>query len=226
MIRLGSLRWSGGRSVTDPVAVIDAGYGSVNAVERALRWCGATVKVVREPGAVAGASGVILPGVGHFTEASQALEQDGWTPVLQAHCRAGRPLLGICLGMHLLFEGSEEGPGAGLGLLPGRICALPPRPRALHRGWDRPTWIRPVAALGDPTSGRFAFAHGFGCPGEHPAACGLLTLGEKTWAVAVAAGPVIGVQFHPEKSLEDGVRCLAAFARSCGQHLASRTWDV
>ena len=218
--------WYAGPCVVDPVAVIDAGYGSVAAVVRALRWSGAVVTLAREPGDLAGVAGAILPGVGHFAAAAAMLHSGGWAEALVVHRQAGRPLLGICLGMHLLFDGSEEGPGRGLGFLPGRIQALPPMPRRLHLGWARPTWNRAVAALGGVGDRRFTFAHGYACPGDHPAACARLAVGEGTWAMAVADGPVMGVQFHPEKSLEDGARLLAAFAGACGQPLTSRTWDA
>lgn len=208
------------------VAVMDAGFGSIQAVVRLLEWCGVPVTVARCPGDLAEATGVILPGVGHFTVAAAILHGQGWVPALQAHRSAGRPVLGICLGMHLLFEGSDEGPGVGLGYLPGRIRALPPTPRSLHLGWATPTWTRQVAALDGDTPRRFAFAHGYACPGDHPSTCATLALGSSVWAMAVADGPVMGVQFHPEKSLEHGARLLAAFARSCGHAIPSRVWDA
>jgi glutamine amidotransferase len=128
--------------------------------------------------------------------------------------------------MHLLFSGSDEGPGPGLGFLPGRIVALPATPRSHHIGWATPTWATSAPPFARAPGHRFAFAHGFACPADHPATAATLAVQGRDWAMAVHAGNLIGVQFHPEKSLDAGARLCADFARWCGHDLIDLPWDA
>ena len=191
------------------VAVIDAGGANFGSVCYALERLGASPRIVRDADALAGAPRVLLPGVGAAGPAMSLLRERGFAEVLPV---LPVPLLGICLGMQLLFEASDEGDVACLGLLPGRVRKLAGGPglRVPHMGWNT---LEPVAAsplLGDIESDAHAyFVHGYAAPvtGDCIAAC---THGER-FAAMVARGRIAGAQFHPERSSATGARLLANF---------------
>ena len=193
------------------VAVIDAGGANFGSVCYALERLGARPRIVRDADALAGAPRVLLPGVGAAGPAMSLLRERGFAEVLPV---LPVPLLGICLGMQLLFEASDEGDVACLGVLPGRVRKLAGGPglRVPHMGWNT---LEPVAAspllAGIERDAHAYFVHGYAVPvtGDCIAAC---THGER-FAAMVARGRIAGAQFHPERSSATGARLLANFLK-------------
>ncbi len=192
------------------VWIVDAETGNLRSLRNALQAVGVEAEVRRAPsGPLPWA--VILPGVGAFGHAARRLEERGWMDFLRRHVAGGGALLGICLGMQLLFEASEESPGAeGLALLPGFVRRLGPRaPRLPHVGWARIQG----AAPGTPEAGMdwAYFVHSYVCaPAEEGVTTAFAEYGEAFPAV-VRKGHVTGVQFHPEKSQRTGLAFLRAW---------------
>jgi glutamine amidotransferase len=192
--------------------------GNRRSVEKALAHVGARSRVTADGEALRGADGVILPGVGAFPEAMRNVRRLGLDEVLRERAAAGAPVLGICLGLQLLFERSEEHEGAtGLGLLGGEVTRLR-APKLPHIGWNRVVFERPSAlteGLGEAAA--FYHVHSFACrPAEPGDVVGRGEYGEP-FASIVERGSVYGVQFHPEKSSRDGLALLANFARVCAR---------
>jgi imidazole glycerol-phosphate synthase subunit HisF len=206
------------------IALIDYRAGNLTSVRKALAAAGAEVFTPDAPSQIAGADGLIVPGVGHF-EATAVLDGP-WREAILAHARAGKPLLGICLGLQFLFEGSTEAPGLpGLGLLPGRCGKLGPdwdrevvltaegwaEFKVPHVGWNAVNPTRPSSILAGVAPGAQAyFTHSFAAPiGEATAAT--TTTGPNTFASVVERGAIFGLQFHPEKSGDAGLAMLRNF---------------
>jgi imidazole glycerol-phosphate synthase subunit HisH len=193
------------------IAIADYGMGNRRSVEKALAHVGAESVVTADHDAIRAADAVILPGVGAFPEAMRNLERTGLGGVIT---QLTQPLLGICLGMQLLFESSTEHEGArGLGLLPGTVTALE-SPRLPHIGWNLVRFERPSAlAEGLPDAAAFYHVHSYACrPAEPSDVVGTSEYGERFVSV-VERGNVMAVQFHPEKSSRDGLALLRNFAR-------------
>ncbi|HET9124345.1 MAG TPA: imidazole glycerol phosphate synthase subunit HisH [Solirubrobacteraceae bacterium] len=198
------------------VAVVDYGMGNRRSVQKALEHLGARVQVTRDPARLAAADGVVLPGVGAFAAAMSALSALDLIDPIRAAAANERPLLGICLGMQLLFERSSElGETAGLGLLAGEVTRLEPGPglRIPHIGWNEVRAVRPAAILdGMPARGAaFYHVHSYAVRPSDPADVAATTTYGETFATVVARGTVMGTQFHPEKSSVRGLRLLEAF---------------
>jgi imidazole glycerol-phosphate synthase subunit HisH len=194
------------------VAVVDYGMGNRRSVEKAFEHVGAEVRVTGDHDAIRAADAVVVPGVGAFPEAMRRLSADGLDGVIRERAGQGTPVLGICLGMQLLFEASAEHEGAaGLGLLPGEVTALE-APKLPHIGWNRVALERPSGltdGLGDAAA--FYHVHSFVCrPREDDDVVGRGEYGER-FASIVERDNVAGVQFHPEKSSRDGLALLANF---------------
>ena len=192
------------------IAIADYGMGNRRSVEKALAHVGASSVVTAD---VRDASAIILPGVGAFPEAMRNLERTGLGEALIERAAAGVPLLGICLGMQLLFESSSEHEGAeGLGILPGTVTALE-SPRLPHIGWNLVTFERESAlteGLGEAAA--FYHVHSFAARPADPAdVVGTSEYGERFVSV-VERDNVMAAQFHPEKSSRDGLRMLRNFA--------------
>jgi glutamine amidotransferase len=202
------------------IAVIDYGMGNRRSVEKALAHVGAQAQITRDHDALRAADGLVLPGVGAFPRAMRNLRELGLDAVIAERAAAGVPLLGVCLGMQLLFESSTELGGArGLGLLPGSVTGLEAGGNRLpHIGWSRVSFIREsplTAAL--PASCAFYHVHSFACRPADPAdVLATASYGEQ-FVTAVARGRLFGVQFHPEKSSVHGLELLGAFARLCAR---------
>jgi glutamine amidotransferase len=193
------------------IAIADYGMGNRRSVETALAHVGAESKVTSDHDEIRAADAVILPGVGAFPEAMRNLERTGLGDVIT---ELTQPLLGICLGMQLLFESSTEHEGArGLGMLPGTVTALD-SPRLPHIGWNLVRFERPSALTeGLPEAAAFYHVHSFACrPAEPADVVGTSEYGERFVSV-VERGNVMAVQFHPEKSSRDGLALLRNFAR-------------
>jgi len=195
------------------IALIDYGAGNLTSVRKALLAVGGQVCVPRTPGELAGAAGIVVPGVGHFG-ATAALD-DGWRDAVRASATGGRPLLGICLGLQWLFEESAEAPGlAGLGLVRGRSTRLSGDVKVPHVGWntlehDGGSWL----LEGVPTGAQAYFTHAYAAPVTAETVA--TTLHGVTFASAVEKSQVAGVQFHPEKSGDVGLRVLSNFIARC-----------
>jgi glutamine amidotransferase len=192
------------------IAIADYGMGNRRSVEKALAHVGAESVITTD---VRHASAIVLPGVGAFPEAMRHLEASGLGEQLIERVAAGVPLLGICLGMQLLFESSAEHEGArGLGILPGTVTRLQ-SPRLPHIGWNLVTFERGSAlteGLGE--SAAFYHVHSFACrPTDAADVVGSSEYGER-FASVVERGHVMAAQFHPEKSSMDGLRMLRNFA--------------
>lgn len=191
------------------VAVIDAGGANLGSVRHALERIGARPRIARDADALRGAARVILPGVGAAVPAMRLLRERGFEAVLRAPTV---PLLGICLGMQLLFESSEEGDVACLGLLPGSVRRMTPGPgvRVPHMGWNRLRTRGDSRLMAGIDDGAWVyFVHGYAAPvtGDCVADC---THGA-AFAAVVEHGLVAGAQFHPERSGAAGARLLQNF---------------
>lgn len=200
------------------VCVLDYGMGNLRSVEKALARVGADVVRSAEPEAARGADGLVLPGVGAFPRGIERIRALGLDELIAERTAAGTPLLGICLGMQLLFSSSSEhGGAAGLGLLAGEVSALEaPGLKLPHIGWE-PVRLEAPSELtaGLESSTPFYFVHGFAPrPADGGDVVATAAWGER-FACAVARPPVYGVQFHPEKSSAAGLRLLGNFARIC-----------
>jgi imidazole glycerol-phosphate synthase subunit HisH len=207
------------------VSVIDYGVGNLFSVGRALEHCGASVTMVHDAAGVAAAERLVLPGVGAFADGMAGLQERGLVPALRAYAAAGRPLLGICLGMQMLLDGSEEfGQHEGLGIIPGTVVTVPPtgldgRPHKIpHIGWNalrlsesRSDW-NGTALRGIEPGACAYFVHSYMAAPTHAAdrLADCLYDG-RIVSAAIARDGVIGCQFHPEKSAATGLSVLAAF---------------
>jgi glutamine amidotransferase len=193
------------------IALLDYGAGNLTSVRKALTAVGARHFTPPAPSDIAGAAGIVIPGVGHFG-ATQAIH-DEWRSAILREVERGVPLLGICLGMQYLFETSDEAPdAAGLGLLPGRCTLLPSTVKVPHVGWNSLKLTRPSVLLGTASDGeQVYFTHSYAAPVGK--ACVATTAHGATFAAVVERDRVFGVQFHPEKSSEPGLRVLRAFVR-------------
>jgi glutamine amidotransferase len=211
------------------IAVVDAGLGNLRSVMNALTRAApdADVRLTTQPAGIADAARVVVPGQGAFGECARALRPD--EPLGRAlfdSIAAGKPYLGICLGMQILFSGSDESPGhPGLGHFPGRVRRLPAdrtdedgrRIKVPHVGWSRIALRGAPPLLGGldaPDSPWFYFVHSYhACPDDESLITAVTPFGAQAVTAAVGRGNVVGVQFHPEKSQAAGAQLLAAFAR-------------
>jgi glutamine amidotransferase len=200
------------------IAIIDYGMGNLRSAEKALERTGARAQITRDHDAIRASDGAVLPGVGAFPKAMRNirdLELDGLIGELLA---AGMPMLGICLGMQLLFETTTENEGGwGLGLLSGKVERLPaPGLKVPHIGWNVVKWERRTALVEDlPDESPFYFVHSFAPVGvSEEDVLGTSSYGEP-FVCAVERAPVYGVQFHPEKSSVHGLQLLRNFTSIC-----------
>ncbi len=195
------------------LAVIDYGGGNMGSLLAALERCGANFIVTAQPKELATAQAAILPGDGAFAATMQALRERGLDAAIGAHIRAGRPFLGICVGMQILFSQSDEfGTTAGLGVFEGTVSRFAQAPRIPHIGWNRLD-VRSdhpfVGGLGEEPYAYFLHSYRAPVCADAAATC---THGERFTAIAARAN-VMGTQFHPEKSRSCGARLLVNFMR-------------
>lgn len=207
-------------SATTRIAILDYGMGNLRSAEKALERVGAEVERATEPTELAQADGLVLPGVGAFPEAMRRLRDRGFDGLVREWAGAGRPLLGICLGMQLLFSSSTENEGAeGLGLIDGEVTALEaPGLKVPHMGWEPVRWERQARFASELTGAGetpFYFVHSFAArPEDREVVVGTAEWGER-FAAVVERGAVVGAQFHPEKSSSAGLELLAGFVAAC-----------
>ena len=201
------------------IAIVNYGVGNLFSLASSLQYLGLESQVTRDPADLSRADRIILPGVGAFADAAEKLREAGMVEPLLNAAKEGKPLLGICLGMQLLFEKSYEyGEHAGLGLIPGRVMplkdVLPQGLKVPHIGWNR----LDVRKKDDPIfrytgdDDYFYYVHSF-----YAADCEESTLATSEYGIPVTgvvrSGSVVGAQFHPEKSGDAGLRLLRAFAQ-------------
>ncbi len=200
------------------IAICDYGMGNLRSVEKALARAGSEAARVTDPQEARSADGLILPGVGAFPEAMSRIRAQGFDTLICDRVAAGVPVLGICLGMQLIFGSSTELDGAtGLALLGGEVTELDAKGQKVpHIGWAPVTWTResPLTEGLEPEE-PFYFVHSLASrPAEDADTLGTATYGE-TFAAVVERDNVFGVQFHPEKSSAAGLRLLENFAAIC-----------
>ncbi|HEV2216600.1 MAG TPA: imidazole glycerol phosphate synthase subunit HisH [Candidatus Dormibacteraeota bacterium] len=195
------------------IAIVDYGVGNLRSVERALVHAGAETVITSDGDELARAAGVVLPGVGAFGAARARLAQGGLGRLVVELARAGKPLLGVCLGYQLLFEESTEGGRhEGLGLLPGRVIEVQGSEHVPVIGWCRVAQSQPSRLWDGVEDGSyFYFVHSF-TPERGDYA---IASSDHSPAAASARGNVVGTQFHPEKSGPDGLRVYANFLALC-----------
>jgi imidazole glycerol-phosphate synthase subunit HisH len=208
--------------VSATVGIVDYGMGNRRSVEKALERVGARVRLTGDHDALEAADGLVVPGVGAFPAAMERLRAAGLDELVVRRARAGTPVLGVCLGMQLLFARSVElGGDTGLGLLAGEVIELRPDPPTLkipHIGWNVVTLAR-SSALTDGLPERVAFyhVHSFVArPGEAGDVLGRGDYGGPFVSI-VARDPIYGVQFHPEKSSTHGLALLRNFTAICAR---------
>jgi glutamine amidotransferase len=197
------------------IAVVDYGMGNRRSVEKAFEHVGAEAVITSDHDVIRGAAGVVVPGVGAFPRAMANLRELGLDDLLRELAAAGTPLLGICLGMQLLFERSSEHDGAvGLGLLRGDVTYLDTHGERLpHIGWNYVTLRRASRLISEGAA--FYHVHSLACrPTDAEDVVGTAEYGE-VFASIVERDNVFGAQFHPEKSSRDGLALLRGFVGIC-----------
>jgi glutamine amidotransferase len=197
------------------IAVLDYGMGNLRSVQKALEHVGADVEITYDAERIRAASGLVLPGVGAFPKAMSAVRERALDELIRERRGAGVPVLGICLGMQLLFERSAELGGAdGLGLLPGEVRALDaPGLKVPQIGWNTVAWRQESPLIDDlPDPAAFYHVHSFAPVASNGVVLGTAEYGSQ-FVTAVQGDGVWGVQFHPEKSGPDGLALLANFVK-------------
>lgn len=196
-----------------PKAVIfDYGVGNLLSLKCALEKAGLETSIVTTAEEIAAADAIALPGVGSFSAAATKL--DIIKETLQNKIESGTPLLGICLGLQLFFEESEEGPGKGLTLFKGKCLRLVGKLKVPHMGWNTLNIVKPDGLFKDIAEGSFVyFVHSLYPVPADPSIVATKTEYGSTFTSAIANGNVYGTQFHPEKSGEVGLKILGNFAR-------------
>jgi glutamine amidotransferase len=202
------------------IAILDYGMGNLRSVEKALDRVGSDATIASEAGEARAADGLVLPGVGAFPAAMRRVRDLGLDALVAERLEAGTPVLGICLGLQLLFSHSSENEGAdGLGLIAGDVGPLQaPGLKVPHIGWSPVRWERESELTrGLESEVPFYFVHSFTPrPSDPGDVLGTAEHGER-FACAVARPPLFGVQFHPEKSSTAGLRLLSNFAEICAR---------
>ncbi len=210
------------------IAIIDSGIANLRSVEKALRRLGAEAAIVDAPARLREASGIILPGVGAFADGIAKLESCGFVDALRREIERGKPVLGICLGLHFLFSESEEfGLHKGLDLLPGRVVRFrtgAPDPRAgasrlkvPHMGWNQVRIERPAPILqGLPDDPFFYFVHSYYVEPADPGVTAGTTVYGHRFTSVIWRDNLFATQFHPEKSQAAGLTLLKNFATLAG----------
>ena len=199
------------------IVILDYGMGNLRSVEKALEHVGASATISSDAGTARAADGLILPGVGAFPKAMARVRELGLDELIAERLDGGVPILGICLGLQLLFDSTTElGGAAGLGLLPGEVDELDAEGlKVPHIGWSPVRWERDSRLTdGIETETPFYFVHSFATKPQDDDLLGSAVYGAR-FACAAERGNVFGVQFHPEKSSAAGLRLLSNFAGVC-----------
>jgi glutamine amidotransferase len=205
------------------IAIADYGIGNLGSVTKGFRHVGAEVVLSGDLEVLRRADALVLPGDGAFGATMQEVERRGLVPVLREAVRGGKPLLGICIGMQLLFEESEEhGVFRGLGFLPGRVRRFDGELPVPHMGWNALRARRPHPILDGTADGSYVyFVHSYFCDAPDDVVVASSDYGREFPAI-VARGSLVGVQFHPEKSQQVGLRMVASFVRMVERSVGER----
>jgi glutamine amidotransferase len=203
--------------VSVEIAVIDYGAGNLRSIRRALEAAGATATISTDPAQVIRADGVVFPGVGAAGAAMERLHELGLVEVINDVVAAGRPFLGICLGMQLLFGHQEEGDTVGLGLLNGRVRSLSADIKVPQIGWNRVRWVREGVGYQPADEDDFYFVHSYVVEPDDPADVVAVTRYGDVFPSVVRHDRVWGTQFHPEKSAAGGLRLVAGWVEAVKQ---------
>ena len=200
------------------VVIVDYGMANLRSVQKAFEAVGAAAEVTSDPDRVAGAARLVLPGVGAFQDAIARLRETDLSGVITRHIEGGRPFLGICLGLQMLFTRShEDGQHAGLNLYPGEVVRFPHKPglKVPHMGWNTLRLTKPDCPLfaGLPADPAVYFVHSYYPVPADPGLTAAVAEYPTPFAAAVWRGNVFGTQFHPEKSQDVGLAMLRNFAR-------------
>ncbi len=197
------------------VSIISYGLGNLGSVLNMLKRVGTEARLVSTPEEVALSDRLLLPGIGAFDTGMRLLDEQGLTPAIKEFAQTGKPVFGICLGMQLLLDGSEEGAAPGLGLISGKSIRFADRPdlRVPHMGWNLVEPVREDSLVeGLDAESRFYFVHSYQVvPAASDHVLGVTTYGER-FASMVRSGNVMGAQFHPEKSHAFGKQILKNFS--------------
>jgi imidazole glycerol-phosphate synthase subunit HisH len=206
------------------IAIADYGIGNLGSVTKAFRHAGAETVLTGDPEMLRGADALVLPGDGAFAATLEEVTRRGLVPVVREAAAAGKPVLGICIGMQLFFEESEEhGLHRGLGLLPGRVRRFEEGLPVPHMGWNRLRRRQAHPLLEGVEDGAYVyFVHSYYCDAPEAVTIATSDYGRDFAAVA-GRGSVLGVQFHPEKSQGVGLRMVANFVRMIGRAAARRS---
>ena len=192
------------------LAIVDYGAGNLRSLSRALGIAGAQVALIRSPAEAHDGDGIVLPGVGAFGPAMARLTAAGFPPWIHERVAAGTPLVGVCLGMQLLFDRSEEASGvSGLGLITGEVRRLPSGLKVPHMGWNRVITRRADPVISDLRESAFAyFVHSYVVDPRDPAGVIATATYGREFPAIIRQGNVLGLQFHPEKSAATGLGLL------------------
>ncbi len=200
------------------IAIIDYGAGNLRSVQKAIEKLGFTAEITRDKKAIKGAKGIILPGVGSFDAAIKELRQFGLEAAIEEAIALGKPFLGICLGLQHLFENSEEGKENGLGILKGKVVKFKPQQNQSvpHMGWNRllPKGFCPLFKGIEPGSMVY-FAHSYYVVPDNQEIVASTTDYGAEFVSSVCKNNLFGIQFHPEKSGEVGLKILKNFGDLC-----------
>lgn len=198
------------------IAILDYGMGNLRSVARAIEHVGGKPEVTDDAGRALAADGLVVPGVGHFGACMRNLTERGLDDAVRGFVTGGRPVFAVCVGMQVLFEGSEEDPEPGLGLFEGVSRRLPSNVKVPHMGWNVVRWTERHPYVRDvPTGTRFYFVHSF-APDVRAGTTAGVTEHGRPFAAAVARDNVFATQFHPEKSGEPGLQLYEAFVLEVG----------
>jgi glutamine amidotransferase len=206
------------------IAIADYGIGNLGSVTKAFRHAGAEVELTGDPGVLRAADALVFPGDGAFAATLEEVTRRGFVPVLREAVAAAKPVLGICIGMQLFFEESEEhGRHPGLGFLPGRVRRFDDGLPVPHMGWNRLRPRQPHPLLDGIEDGAHVyFVHSYYC--DAPAEVTIATSDYgRDFAAVAGRGSLLGVQFHPEKSQAVGLRMVANFVRMLGRAATRRS---
>jgi glutamine amidotransferase len=198
------------------IAVVDYGIGNLRSAEKALQHLGSSAALTSQPRDIERADAVVLPGVGAFGACMEALRRTGLEPVTRTAATDGRPFLGICIGMQMLFDGSDESPGVdGLGVVAGRVTRLPDTERLPQIGWntlDIAAGSQLCAQLPDPAW--LYFVHSYAPEPDDDRVVAAWCAYGRRFAAVIEQGPVWATQFHPEKSGDVGMRLMRNFVEA------------
>ncbi len=198
------------------IAILDYGMGNLRSVARAVEHVGGKPDVTDDAERALAANGLVVPGVGHFGACMRNLVERRLDDAIRGFVTSGRPVFAVCVGMQVLFDGSEEDATPGLGLFEGRSRRFPSRVKVPHMGWNVVRWTERHPYVRDvPTGTRFYFVHSF-APDVHAHTTVGVTEHGRPFAAAVARDTLFATQFHPEKSGEPGLQLYEAFVLEAG----------